>query len=150
MNQIGINNKQGATIAAEYIIKKGYHTIGYAMSNEWTRNFDDRYTAFSTQLQQHGVEIAPENVYKLSPNSLEVELNLKKKLANAVSLPQDIAIIGFDDNPESKIVTPELTTISIDKTNFAKLAIQQLIYSIENDISYQTLLNCQIIERASS
>ncbi|MBG9985009.1 LacI family DNA-binding transcriptional regulator [Aerococcaceae bacterium DSM 111022] len=176
LNQIGINNKQGATIAADYILSKGFKRIGYAMSENRIHNFEERYDAFMSRLKSNGLSINNEDIYKFSPNFLEVNNQIKEKMkkpndipavffcendAIAISLvktlqelsykiPEDVSIIGFDDIPESVIISPELTTISVDKANFAKLAINQIIGAIENNSPYQIMLNCTLVERASS
>jgi DNA-binding LacI/PurR family transcriptional regulator len=49
-----------------------------------------------------------------------------------VRVPQDVAIIGFDDIDEGRFATPTLTTISPDKDAIGKLAVTSLIARVED------------------
>lgn len=176
LNQIGVNNEQGATIAADYILNNGFKRIGYAMSEKRSYNFNERYNAFINRIESKNIYLEEEDIYHFSPMFLEVNNEMKIKLNNAntipsiffcendaiaislvrtlqeldYKIPEDVSVIGFDDIPESTIISPRLTTISVDKVNFAKLAVKQLIDAIENNTSYQTTLNCTLVERDST
>lgn len=176
LNQIGINNEQGASLVADFIYDKGYKKIGYAMSNSRINNFKQRQIAFTNRLKYHNKTVSKDFIYNFSPNSLDLNDEVKNQILSTNSLPdvifcendsiaisliktlnslnynipEDVSIIGFDDIPEATIISPELTTISVDKANFAQLAINQLIFSINHKYSYQTLLSCKLIERGST
>lgn len=176
LNQIGINNEQGASLVADFINDKGYNRIGYAMSNSRINNFKQRHHAFKDRLKQHNKYINEDFIYTFSPISLDLNESVKDKIHQtddlpdvifcendsiAISLiktlkslnysvPEDVSIIGFDDIPEATVISPELTTISVDKVNLAQLAINQLIFSVDHNYSYQTLLSCVLVERGST
>ena len=46
-------------------------------------------------------------------------------------IPEDIAVIGFDDIEEGRFSTPTLTTISPDKEHIGRLAVQTVVARIE-------------------
>lgn len=48
-------------------------------------------------------------------------------------VPEDIAIIGFDDSYISRVVEPELTTVRIDAAKMGCLAMQTLFDLIAGD-----------------
>jgi LacI family repressor for deo operon, udp, cdd, tsx, nupC, and nupG len=48
-------------------------------------------------------------------------------LANGLQIPEDIAVIGFDDIEDAQYTYPSLTTISPDKEDIARLAVAQLL-----------------------
>jgi DNA-binding LacI/PurR family transcriptional regulator len=61
-------------------------------------------------------------------------LGAMKALAQAdLSVPDDIAVVGFDDIEDGRYATPSLTTISPDKTFIATQAVERLIGHIEGD-----------------
>ena len=68
------------------------------------------------------------------------------------SVPGDIYLCGFDDSPESKVVTPSLTTIHIHSQDMGLSAVQLLISRInEPSLNYRTLyIETNLIFREST
>jgi DNA-binding LacI/PurR family transcriptional regulator len=52
-------------------------------------------------------------------------------LQTDLRIPQDIAVIGFDDIEDGRFSNPTLTTISPDKERIGRLAVRQLIARVE-------------------
>ena len=75
-------------------------------------------------------------------------------LASAgVAVPRDIAVIGFDDVPIARYVTPTLSTMGIRIAELGALAVDRLISAIENpdaDSADPEHLVPQLIVRGSS
>lgn len=67
-------------------------------------------------------------------------------------IPRDISVIGFDNNPETRISSPSLTTINVDKNYLGKQAINNLIYRIKhpNEKNRTVYINTNIVYRESS
>ncbi|NCC44944.1 MAG: LacI family transcriptional regulator, partial [Clostridia bacterium] len=56
-----------------------------------------------------------------------------------ISVPDDVWLCGFDDSPESRIVTPPLTTIHIHCEIMGISAVQLLLSRIkEPSLNYRT------------
>lgn len=56
------------------------------------------------------------------------------------SVPKDVYLCGFDDSPESKVVTPSLTTIHIHSQAMGLSAVQLLMSRInEPSLNYRTM-----------
>ncbi len=56
------------------------------------------------------------------------------------SIPGDVYLCGFDDSPESKVVTPSLTTIHIHSQTMGLSAVQLLMSRIkEPSLNYRTM-----------
>lgn len=51
-------------------------------------------------------------------------------------IPEDIAIIGFDNISEGRIIDPSLTSVSIPRLYMAQLAVKKLIDSIHTPVPY--------------
>ena len=49
-------------------------------------------------------------------------------------IPEDIAVIGFDDIPFAAINSPTLSTMRVPKKAIGSLALRQLLMKINNDI----------------
>lgn len=54
-------------------------------------------------------------------------------LNQRLRIPDDIAVVGFDDIEESRYSFPSLTTISPDKHEIARLAVAQLFHRLKGD-----------------
>lgn len=66
---------------------------------------------------------------------------LRTALRSGVRVPEDLAIIGFDDIEDGRYSTPSLTTISPDKTEIARLAVDLLMRRLDGDEAPPAQLN---------
>lgn len=65
-------------------------------------------------------------------------LQVFKKLG--ISVPKDVWLCGFDDSPESRIITPSLTTIHIHSQIMGVCAVQLLMSRIEEpSLNFRTI-----------
>lgn len=56
---------------------------------------------------------------------------MRTVLSRGLRVPEDVAIVGFDDIEEGRYTTPTLTTISPDKKQIARLAVQALLRRLD-------------------
>ena len=68
-----------------------------------------------------------------------------------LSVPEDFSVVGFDDLPECRYSTPQLTTISQHLEEKARCAGEYLFSMIENKEPYtgQKKVDVELIERQS-
>ena len=80
---------------------------------------------------------------------LQRNINTLKELGYKV--PEDIAIVGFDDIVLSSLIEPKLTTVRVEKDLMGKKAIDRLLWRLENKKSpdEKTILSVEIVERES-
>ncbi|MBA1392558.1 LacI family transcriptional regulator [Lactobacillus sp. XV13L] len=147
---VSIDNFQGAYQAGKYILNQGYKKIGYVASTYNISNFLQRRSGFKQALKEANVEIPPEFIFGLNPTELRgalpqfihlskvfpevffcendyMALRLLKELTReGFKIPDDVAIMGFDDIFEDRMVTPELTTIHVSIAQIVSQAINQL------------------------
>jgi LacI family transcriptional regulator len=150
---VTMDNFKGAYTAGQYILDKGYKNIGYVASKVWIGNFQERRRGFYAALSEKNIEIRTDHVYRLSPTQMMPDLDdeierlintdnrpeavfcendvmavrVSKALQNAgVKVPDDIAIMGFDDIPEGRLITPELSTIHVPINQIVNQCLQQL------------------------
>jgi LacI family repressor for deo operon, udp, cdd, tsx, nupC, and nupG len=58
---------------------------------------------------------------------------LREILRRGLRVPQDVALVGFDDIEDGRYSTPSLTTISPDKAQIARLAVDLLLRRLDGD-----------------
>lgn len=173
---ITMDNFQGAMTAGNYILSKGYKKIGYFASNKIISNFIERRRGFKEVLKRSHVKINNNYFYTISPTETDPKgLNIKEivkndlpeaifceddyiairliKLAkeNNIKIPEELAIMGFDDIYESSIISPELTTIHVPVSQMANQALFQLKRKLyeKNWSPQKTLISTKLVERHS-
>jgi serine phosphatase RsbU (regulator of sigma subunit)/DNA-binding LacI/PurR family transcriptional regulator len=69
---------------------------------------------------------------------------------NKIQVPEDVAVVGFDDEVESSCITPPLTTIRQPFRELGRKACELLIQRMNNKkVPPETLLDAQFIVRES-
>ena len=66
-------------------------------------------------------------------------------------IPDDIAVVGFDDIPQANRIRPALTTVRQPITRMGAMAAETLINMIESgsNLSRQTVLSAELVIRDS-
>lgn len=172
---VSINNRQGAYLAGKYIVEKGYTDIGYVASNKIISNFLYRREGFRRAIHEANLKIDATNVYSVDPTTLIPNYDLNeeqvRKLPRAifceddymalrfikelrkykVKVPEEVAIIGFDDISEDTMIMPELTTIHVPITQMVDQAVNQILAQIDNKewLAQKTLVSTKLIKRQS-
>lgn len=181
VNFIVMNNMLGAYQAAEHLRLLGHTHIGYVRANSGMFNFDSRRYGFETALKEHKLKLDASNIFTGHPTMLSAQEELKdqwvkrteenKPLPTAlfcecdylaismiktfgelgINVPEDISIMGFDNINEAMVISPELTTIHVEKEQMAILAVDRLLQMIENknEIKMKTLVDTKLVERKS-
>jgi DNA-binding LacI/PurR family transcriptional regulator len=69
-----------------------------------------------------------------------------------VRIPEEVSVVGFDNISESQIVSPELTTIHVEKRKMAQLAVDLLIETIESGgvTTTKIRVDTRFVERTST
>ena len=145
-------------MAANHLIKKKKKQPGYLKSAYAIGNFNERSDGFFMALKEHGMSANQSSVHLLTPsvtgayadmlaildrneplascyfadNDLIAIGAIKALKKRGYNIPKDIAIIGFDNIPMSKIIEPTLTTIDVPKQYMGKLAAERLIARIQD------------------
>ncbi|OKP91043.1 LacI family transcriptional regulator [Paenibacillus helianthi] len=178
---VEINNVMGAYQAGSYLCQIGHSFIGYIASNIRIHNFEERSRGFQLALEEWGVQIPESHRLSVAPTILTSQDSLKQQLNEyiqsgkslptawfcecdyiaisamktmaelGIRVPEDTSIIGFDNITESVIITPELTTVHVEKEKMATLAVDLLTGSIEhgNQGKVKMMVDTQLVIRKS-
>lgn len=80
------------------------------------------------------------------------EMALGARLAlyrRGIRVPEDISIIGFDDQPASAFMTPPLTTVAQPAMEMGRAAARMMLQQLAGQTLEMTKLNVQIVVRES-
>ncbi|ACL77294.1 LacI family DNA-binding transcriptional regulator [Ruminiclostridium cellulolyticum] len=180
MDYILTDNHSGGYAATEYLIDCGHTKIGFLGDISASISFYDRYQGFLKALRDRGIEINEgysitdkklEELPQEDITGLVNEIRTKAGLPTAffccndaeaiviikvlknigVLVPNKISIIGFDDIENAANVTPELTTMRVQKEIMGKGAVCKLMEKLEQEIksSEKILLSACLIKRNS-
>jgi LacI family transcriptional regulator len=177
-NHVVINNFRGAYQATDYIISRHGKQPGHLRSSYPLRNFDEREMGFESALRDNGMSAALSIVHELPPtiegamaemlsiidskaplagsyfadNDLIAVGAMKALKLRGYRIPDDIAVIGFDNISEGTIIDPALTTIDYSKIYMSQLAVRILIESIRNPVPHTAKIevSTRLVKRYSA
>jgi DNA-binding LacI/PurR family transcriptional regulator len=177
---VAINNYDGARQATEHLLKQGYRRIGHVTGplNWWEAG--QRQVGWSDAMQEAGLPTERLEVYgdwsaasgdagmrRLLEQAPGIEAlfasndqmalgGLRAARSAGRRIPEDLAIVGFDDIPEAAYFHPPLTTIRQDLQKMGTLAVQLVHRMMEarkqgEDLGPEVLwLRPELIVRESS
>jgi len=160
------------------IAERGHDLIGYVGVPPYLPPGPGRLRGFQRAMSEAGLSIDPRFIHEgdftlESGRQVAHELLQRGELPSAlmvandlmaigiilaleeagVSVPDDIAIVGFDDIPEATIVRPALTTIAQDPRDIGQKLANALFERIENpNITERRVFesHCRFIRRQSA
>lgn len=168
-----LNNKQGASLALRYLIKKGHQnlyvikgpklnydnaqrlqTVRKILSKHPKINFMEFQGDFT---KQSGKEISKEIHKKLKFPAAVFSLNDEMAIGfyqyikkTDIVVGKDIDVIGFDNIELSSYLTPPLTSISYSRNQWGSIVANQLLRLIYKKDTTQQRVNLKLVERDSS
>ena len=69
---------------------------------------------------------------------------------HGLRIPEDVAVVGFDDIPAARIATPALTTINQNTTLAGELLVERLVALVEGTAADSERLPATLVVRGSS
>lgn len=152
VDTIRMNNIQGAFDAVQYLADCGLTEIGHLQSSTTIHNFAERRIGYTKALCERGLTENPaytlrigstaESAYSDMRSALEsgqplpqaffadndvIALGALRALREAgKNVPEDIALIGFDDVPMCELSTPTLSTVRVEKKYIGCVAVDRL------------------------
>ena len=162
-NSVVPDDIYGASLAVDHLIQLGHRSIAYIGGPGSWHNSKERLEGYKQTLEKHGISIMEEWI---RPGDWEVEggyqgaqnlLHLSSRptaifAANdlmalgaiyaiqdsGLSVPQDIAVVGYDNREFTGIVRPNITTVVMPVYEMGRIAAEILLKQIadgtrEND-----------------
>ena len=175
---VTIDNVKGSYDSTKFLIEKGIKDIAFiGVKKDNLNAWGDRYVGYENAMKEAGIEIDPELVYL---NSIKVKsgyegiqkfVNQNKKFKgvvcasddvamgainalrdNGLRIPEDVSVIGFNDNFAASIFYPKITTVSQPTYDMGSVAMRMLIKLLNKKELEEPhyVLEHQLIEREST
>ena len=167
---VSIGNIQGAYLATSYLIRKCRTQPGYLRSSYHISNFDERADGFYKAIRSAGMSSSQSLVHALTPSEEGAYSDMRFLLASGEKparcyfadndlialgamralkqagyrIPEDVAIVGFDDLPLAGYTDPPLTTIEVPKHYLGETAAARIIQLIEQKDSLPLKIQVQV------
>jgi len=152
-----IDNWRGGTLAVEHLLALGHKKIAFIGGDIRHPSLTDRYEAYQNTLHQAGIfleesyEITDEEETSVAGGTSAAERLLasgakptaifaandamaigcmRHLKSRGMRIPEDVALVGFDDIEMSSHIEPHLTTVRVFKEEMGKIAVQRVVDSI--------------------
>ncbi|CUU05228.1 transcriptional regulator, LacI family [Candidatus Kryptobacter tengchongensis] len=153
-----IDNVRGGEIATEHLLNLGYKKIAFIGGDIQHPSIKGRFEGYKRALEKAGI-ICEEKLYITDEPDTRLINGFKacEKLFNSIKpdaifaandamaigcikflkikgikIPDDIAIVGFDDIEACIHIEPRLTTIRVEKEELGIIAVKRIVEMIEN------------------
>ncbi len=174
---VDVDNVQGARIAVEHLLRLGHRRIGmitnaplaYTASQQrlegyrrslegWGLPYDENLVRYGNFDEESGLR-AMERLLTLNPRPTAVFVAsdmvaigaLRALREHNLRVPEDVALVGFDNIAAARFITPALTTVHVPAFGLGWAAAELLIRIIEGDqpAETQVRLETELIVRES-
>lgn len=175
-----IDNYSAGYRATKHLIEQGCKKIAHFAGAQHLNVYKLRKKGYLDALKENGLPIDQELIIDLETMSFEEGREAARELLDmanppdalfsandtaavsailyakekGIKIPEELAIIGFNDDPVSSIVEPSLSTVSHPAIKMGEISAQRILEhssrNLDSEISEITMLNTEIIVRNSS
>ncbi len=155
---VGTDNYQSMREVIRHLVEDhGYRRVAFIRGEVGNPSADERYRAYAELVREYDLPVGPEMVFEgvfsydvgraavrhwLDELGLEVEAivastdtvargALDELRERGIIVPDDVAVTGFDDIPESSLSMPPLTTVTLPTREMGRWAAEVLLARIE-------------------
>lgn len=143
---------RGGYLGSSHLIELGCRRIAYISGPIMCSLYMDRYAGFKKAMSQHGVPIRkdmvfyhvlnadnarksmhqlfakkpyPDAIFALNDITALAALSFAKEIG--ISVPNDLKIVGYSNDPRSAIVSPSITTVEQFPAQIGKVIVSELL-----------------------
>lgn len=173
MASVGCDSAGGMEAAVRHLYELGHRRIGLLFGELDSYIIRERYNAFFSAMEKCGLEVDPALVgtgYFMAESTRKYLPKLIERGATAIlcsddtralavyteckdrslRIPEDVSIVGFDDQPISAYMNPSLTTIRQDRTALGKCGYYALSCLLNGVCIDSILLRAPLMIRSST
>ena len=173
---VDVDNQKGSEIAIQHLISLGHRKIAFAGKPSLTSNHE-RLIGYKETLRKCNLPVDDKYIQTIEESSIESGYHMMMNLLNLgdpptavfsscdimafgaikaiqerdLKVPDDISVIGFDDIPLSREISPPLTTIRQPAIEKGSIAAELLIdYLVDGKEPGTKILDVELIVRGST
>lgn len=173
---VSIDNAAAARAAMTHLIRMGHRDIAHITASTSLLLYRERYRSYQQTLQEHGLPVVPELIRHGEPSFAGGYAQAEALLASGkpfsalfaagdtmaigamkafkkhgVRVPEDCAVVGFDDIELSAFWEPALTTIRQPKVQIGQTAFRKLLTLMKKEplLNAHDILPHELIIRES-
>jgi len=161
---VSIPGEAGLREATSHLLRLGHRAVGYA------GRAGERVAGYCAALREHGIAVVEPRMCLLPVASVEAGCQGARELLERAPeltgivcyndlvaigvlqacaglgrrLPQDIAVVGFDDIPMASLVAPKLTTMHVPRHTVGEMAMDLLLRVMAEQGGYQERLEVPV------
>ncbi len=154
MDCVLMNNLESTFRATNLLIKKFQSQPGYLHSSYPIHNFEERSDGYFKAIRYAGMSVSNSIIHNVAPSVEGAYADMKNAIDEGVHIarsyfadndmiaigamkafkeagyriPEDIAIIGFDNIPICSYFEPSVTTVNVPIKYMAQVAVDRLLY----------------------
>lgn len=147
-----VDNRRGARLAVEHLLALGHRRIAHVGGPEGNADAEERRAGYREALAAHGLAPDPElelpgdfreesgfaaaaRLARLAPRPTAVFAAndamaigcLSGLRAVGLEVPADLSLVGFDDVPNARYLTPALTTVRVPIAEIGRRAMERML-----------------------
>ena len=175
---VGVDHEKGGFIATQHLIQCGYDNIGYINGEEGNLLGYLRKGGYLRALDAHGKPLQPDYIYQLTRNGNDYQAGYRigkhfrelrsrpeaifaykdlvalgfeqAVMEDGLKVPDDVAIVGFDDIENDLYAPVPLTTVHQPVSEIGAIAVESVIRRIEGSpVTTRTILEPKLVIRKS-
>lgn len=169
------DNHEGIHAAVTHLVSLGHRRIGYVAGPQVTSTGRERLAAYRTALAQHHLDTDPRLVFHgdfqlasgaagartlldlddpptaiLAADSLMTFGVLEVCRQRSITVGRDLSVIGYDDVPSLRLVSPEPTVVAHDPSQMGALALQMIRDVLAGEQVESVVLPSALVVRGST
>lgn len=177
--KVVIDNFKAGFEATEHLINQGCKNIAHITANLTRNVYADRQKGYKAALQKHGLHykknntiindlsekaaiLAAQKIAKMNPrpdgvfitNDFCAAVCIKTWKETGLRIPEDIAVVGFNNDVIGKIVEPSLSTINYPGIEMGEIAAKCLVDQLTGEPGARQdatiIIKSELIVRGSS
>jgi LacI family transcriptional regulator len=174
-NCVCVSNTEASYLATQHLIELGHRRIAHICGQFDHPDAQDRQQGYLKALEDAGIELAPELIiegnFRRQSGVLAVEMLLSNRSSfsailaandqmaygarlalfrRGIRVPEDLSLVGFDDEPAAAFMIPPLTTVRQPAVEMGREAARIMLARLKGASISPANLKAQLVVREST